>query len=615
MSSLSLQWLAVGTLSGHAVLLLLFTAIVFAVFIWDRFEIGSVCLWILIVLPALFFMFPHPQVQPYRFFAGFGHPALIAICALMVLGHALVLTGALAPAARRLAWLLERSPALALLAVLVGAAAASGIMNDTPVVVLLIPLLVAALQRAGRAPGSMLMPMNFAVLIGGMATTIGTSTNLIVVSLAADLGAASFAVFDYFALVAVAAVPALLYLWLVAPWLLRHVQPAAEAQSLPVFEAELRVQAETWLDGAELREVLKRAGARMPLRQVRRATGQHIAPLPTVVLAAGDKLIVQDTAENLKEYEARLKAPLHSHEHPVGVDRDGGDDGIEQALAAQLVVTPESRLAGSTVQRQRLADTYHLALIGLKRARGGSETLHKGLRELHVHAGDVLLLQGSTEALQAVQRDGFGLLLDEKLALPRQGKSIIALATMAAVVVAASLGGVPIALAALVGVLILLATRCVAWHDVGSALSAKVALLVAASLALGDALTATGGTAFLAQSFLQVVADLPGAWVLAALMAMMGLMTNFVSNNASAAIGTPMAVQIALELGLPPEPYVLAVLFGCNLCYLTPMGYQTNLLVMNAGGYRFTDFTRVGAPLFLIMWASLSTLLALRYGL
>jgi di/tricarboxylate transporter len=155
----------------------------------------------------------------------------------------------------------------------------------------------------------------------------------------------------------------------------------------------------------------------------------------------------------------------------------------------------------------------------------------------------------------------------------------------------------------------------VAWQDVGSALSVKVVLLVASSLALGDALTVTGGTAALARGFVSASAGLSGPWVLAALMGLIGLLTNFVSNNAAAAIGTPLAVEIARALGLPPEPYVLAVLFGCNLCYLTPMGYQTNLLVMNAGGYAFRDFTRVGAPLFLIMWIGLSLALAQRYAL
>jgi di/tricarboxylate transporter len=607
---LTLDWLAVGALSGHAVLLLGFTAVVFAVYAWDRFEIASVCLAVLIGLPTLFFVFPLQGVEPYRFLAGFGHPALVAICALMVLGHALVLTGALEPAARRLGRLVAKAPWLALLVVLLGAAAASGVMNDTPVVVLLIPLLIAALKRAGRSPASMLMPMNYAVLIGGMGTTIGTSTNLIVVALASGLGVTAFGVFDFFPLVALAAVPALLYLWLGAPWLLRKVAPALPAEAQPVFDAELRITEDSWLDGAEVREVMKRSGHRLPLRLIRRASGALVQPLPTAKLRAGDRLVVQDTAENLKEYESRLKTPLHSfdetHEEP---------DAEHQAVAAQLVVTPESPLVGRTVRSERLADKYQLIVIGLRKARDTAGMQLTGLADLRVHAGDVLLVQGRADALRTAQHDGVGLLLDERLALPRQRKSPIALLTLAAVVGAASLGGIPIALGAMVGVLFLLATRTVAWQDVGAALSVKVVLLVASSLALGDALTLSGGTAFLAQRFVDLAAGWSGPWLLAALMGLMGLLTNFVSNNAAAAIGTPLAVEIARSLGLPPEPYVLAVLFGCNLCYLTPMGYQTNLLVMNAGGYAFRDFVRVGTPLFLIMWAGLSVLLAGRYAL
>ena len=606
---LSLDWLSLGPLSGHGVLVLLFTIVVFAIFVWDRFEISSVCLAILILLPTLFFVFPHPEVEPRRFLAGFGHPALVAICALMVLGHALVLTGALAPAARRLAWLVERAPRLALLVVLVVAGAASGVMNNTPVVVLLIPLMIAALRRAGHEPGLMLMPMNGAVVIGGMATSIGTSTNLIVVSIAASMGVVHFGVFDFFGLVALAFVPALIYLWLFAPLLLRRVAPAPAVGAQPVFNAELRVTEGSWLDGAEMQEVLRRAGNKLPLRRIRRANGALVTPLPSVKLHVGDRLVVQDTAANLKEHEARLKAPLHSF-------AEDGDQGNadSQTVAAQLVVTPESPLVGRTVAGERLAEKYKLIVIGLRKARE-TEMHRSDLAELRIDAGDVLLMQGPATALQTLQRDGFGLLLDERLALPRQRHASLALLILAVVVVAASLGGVPIEFAAMLGVLVLLATRTLGWHEVGASLSVDVVLLVVASLALGDALTVTGGTAALASGFTQLVSGWHSAWILAALMALMGLMTNFVSNNAAAAIGTPLSVEIARSLGLAAEPFVLAVLFGCNLCFVTPMGYQTNLLVMNAGGYSFRDFVRVGAPLFVIMWIGLSYLLATRYAL
>ena len=611
--SFALDWLAFGSLSGHGVLMLVFTLAVFAAFVTDRLQIGTVCLAVLILLPALFFVFPMQGVEPYRFFGGFGHPALVAICSLMILGRSLVLTGALDPAARQLAWLVARAPWLALLVVLVGAAAMSGFVNDTPLVVLLIPLLATALRRAGRAPAFMLMPMNHAVLIGGMATTIGTSTNVIVVSLAVALGVPMLGMFDFYPLVAVAALPALAYLWLVAPWLLRDVAPAQPAQAQPVFDAELRVVDGSPLVGATVRAVLRRAGGRLPLRQIRRADGTLAAPLPALVLRAGDRLVLCDTVEHLKEAEARLGAPLHDFDAAAPA---GDAAPTLDLVAAQLVVTPQSPLVGRTVRGERLQEKYQLTLIGLRKARDSAERQpRENLADVRVEPGDVLLLQGHADAMRLLQRDGVALMLDERLALPRRRKSPVALLTLAGVVLAAGVGGMPIALAAMVGVLVLLVTRTLAWQEIGSALSVNVVLLVAASLALGDALGVTGGTTFLAHALVAVVDAMPPAWALAALMGLMGLLTNFVSNNAAAAVGTPLAVEVARALGVPPEPFVLAVLFGCNLCYVTPMAYQTNLLVMNVAGYTFRDFVRVGAPLFVLMWVALSVLLARHYGL
>ena len=238
-----------------------------------------------------------------------------------------------------------------------------------------------------------------------------------------------------------------------------------------------------------------------------------------------------------------------------------------------------------------------------------------GIADRTLGTGDVLLVQGRIAALQEAQRDGIGLLLDQRLVLPRHHKSKLALATMAIVILLAATKLLPIYVAALGGVLVLLVSRALAFSEAGASLSLKVILLVAASFALGDALTLSGATAWLASQLVATAGSLEPRWILVLLMMLMGLLTNFVSNNAAAAIGTPLSIELARQLGVAPEPYVLAVLFGCNLCYLTPMGYQTNLLVMNAAGYRFGDFVRVGTPLFLIMAAALSAMLIWRYGL
>ncbi|MEO8123394.1 MAG: SLC13 family permease [Burkholderiales bacterium] len=633
-------------LSAHGVAALIFATIVFALFIWDRLPITTVCLVILVALPFGFVIAPlqTPQgpVDPMRFYAGFGHPALIAICGLMIVGHGLVVTGALEPAARRLSGLFGSSPWLALLAVLVGACAVSGLVNDTPVVVLLIPLILAAAARAKVSAGTMLLPMNYAVLIGGMSTTIGTSTNLIVVALAAALGVGPFGLFDFYPIVAAAAVPALLYLWLVAPRLLSHVHPPVEELSEQVFDAEIWVDEGGWLDGRPLREALSATGGQLHLVELRRG-GRALARLPSVSLRAGDRLLVQDTAANLKDFETSLHAALH------GVDTEGENEAKEEAdradkaegagkaekpekaakaekadeeekapksaVVAQMIVTPTSPLVMRSVRQERIAERYGTIVVGLRPHQQYEGFQRENLTERRISAGDILLLQGEGDAIRQVQRDGFGLLLDERYTLPRQDKAGIALLAMAAVVVLAATKTLPISLAALGGVLLLLATRCLSWQDVTHSLSVKVVLLVAASLALGDALDLTGATAWMARQLADVASGLSPGWVLALLMALMGLLTNFVSNNAAAAIGTPLGVELARSLGVPPESFVLAVLFGCNLCYLTPMGYQTNLLVMNAGGYRFADFVRVGTPLFLIMWAGLSYGLVLRYAL
>jgi di/tricarboxylate transporter len=652
-------------LSNHGLAMLLFTAVVFAVFVWDRFPISTVCLAILVALPLLFLVFPYETdagpLEPYSLFYGFAHPALLAICALMILGHALVLTGALEPAARKLSSLVARRPGLALVAVLLGAALASGFVNDTPVVVLLIPLLIAATRRAKASPAAILMPMNYAVLIGGMATTIGTSTNLIVVSMAQQLGLPPFGMLSFYPLVAAAAVPALLYLWLVAPRLLRSVEPQTEAYSEQVFDADLRVEPDSWLEGKELREVLAATDGRMRVLEVRTAKGFSRPKLPTMRLVAGDRLLVQDTVENLKEFETVLKTALHDVEIDEESDRQakgqpgepparGGagkaadrkgeqvqatdadrrareEEGEEESkrpkhdeahpdvIVAQFVVAPESPIEGRTVRQHRLAERYKLVVVGLRPVRAGRGWARKEIVDRVLGAGDILLVQGSEDQLLAAQNDGIGLLLDSRHVVPRQEKSAIALATMAGVVLLAATKTLPIGLAALAGVLVLLGTRSISWQDVGNSLSTKVIMLVAASLALGSALSVTGGTAFLARELVGLAGAIEPRYLLALLMLLMGLFTNFVSNNAAAAIGTPLGIEMARALGVPPEPYVLAVLFGCNLCYLTPMGYQTNLLVMNAAGYRFSDFVKVGTPLFFIMWAALCAALVLSYGL
>jgi di/tricarboxylate transporter len=239
--------------------------------------------------------------------------------------------------------------------------------------------------------------------------------------------------------------------------------------------------------------------------------------------------------------------------------------------------------------------------------------MSQGLDKLTLRISDVLLVQGARERISEIKRDGQLLVLDATSDLPHTKKAPVSLIIMATIVLVSAAGLLPIAISATCGALLMIVTRCLGWRDLGHALSISVILIVVASLALGSALTKTGATAYLADVFLTLTSGSSPTVIFSSLMLLMAILTNIVSNNAAAVIGTPIAANIAQQLSLPPEAFVLAVLFGANMSYATPMAYKTNLLVMSAGNYTFSDFVRVGVPLTLIMWLALSWLLPTIY--
>jgi di/tricarboxylate transporter len=219
-------------------------------------------------------------------------------------------------------------------------------------------------------------------------------------------------------------------------------------------------------------------------------------------------------------------------------------------------------------------------------------------------------VQGTREAIAQLKDSGTMLVLDGTTDLPHTLRAKRALAVMGFVVLAAALGIMPISVSALVGLGLMIATGCLTWRDAASSLSIPVVMIIVAALALGKALLGTGMVDYIAVSFVALTSALPAPVILSAFLLLMTLMTNVVSNNAAAVIGTPIAVGIATQLGVAPEPFILAVLFGANMSFATPYGYQTNLLIMTAGGYKFGDFLRVGIPLTIIMWLGFSLVLA-----
>ncbi len=601
----------------HALFALLLTAAALFLFTRDRIPLEASAFGIFVTLLVVFQLFPYDtpdgRLHPTRFIAGFGNEALVTIAALMILAKGLEATGALQPLALSLAKSWTRRPTAALLITMAIAGAVSAFVTNTPVVVTLLPMLIGVAARTRIPPSSMLMPVGFSTLIGGMATTVGSSSNLLVASIAEDAGLPELGMFDFTLPAAIVGAIGLLYLWLVAPRLLPARKPPLADTSPRVFNATLHVTEDSIAHGKTFAECLALTGNEMRVDRIERGEGLVVTKLPIVRIQAGDRLVVRDTPERLKEFEKQLGATLHEE---LGTEGIATAPAAEQEQLAEIVVTRGSMLHRASLQGTRFAQRTGLLPLAVHRARAASdEPLSSHIGLVPLRAGDVVLVQGTAEQLDRLKRSGRALVLDGTTDLPRMHRADRALTIVIAVIGAAALGLVPISASAVVGVGLMLASRCLSWRDVGSALSLPTIMSIVASLALGLALTETGAAALVARHFAAAVGGLPPAAVLSGTMLAVAVLTNLVPSNAAGVIGAVLAIEVARALGAPAEPFVIAVIFGANMSFATPFGYQTNLLVLTAGGYKFADFLRTGVPLTVVMWLGFSIVLPLLYAL
>ena len=607
-------------ISPHTAATLILTGVALVLFAQERIrlETSSLAVFVLLVLGftvAPFTAEDGTRLDPALFFSGFGHPALIAICALMVLGKGIERTGALKPLAKSLTRHWRRHPRLTFLATLVVSAFLSGFLNNTPIVILLVPVLIVVALENQTAPSKILMPMGLVTIIGGMATTIGTSTNLLVVSLARDLADAHFAMFDFALPVTIVGGTGLLFLWLVAPWLLPERKIALTDPRQRVYNAVLFLSPESIGEKRQLRDLLEETRREMPVHKIMRGRNQLMLPLPTVRLEPGDGLFISGTAAQLKTFETRLHGTLSnvdSRGEPIEGEYQASEGNVR---LAEVLVTPGSILQNRSLTETRFAERFSVVVLALHRMHRPLEKITTNVKNIRLQPGDILLVQGAQDDLDAIHVDTKLLTLESSIELTASRQAPAALTIMAGVVAVAATGLLPIAVSALTGVGLMMALRCITWRDLTAALSIPVILIIVVSLALGRALVDTGGTEFLAHLFVAATTGMPSVATLGALIFLMSLVTNVVSNAAAAVVGTPIAVAIARQIGAPVEPFVLAVMFGANMSYATPIGYQTNLVILSAGGYKFSDFLRVGLPLTVLVGLGFTLLLSFLYRL
>ncbi|WP_333781560.1 SLC13 family permease [Aurantiacibacter sp. MUD61] len=584
------------------------TVIVFYLFVRNRISIEIVSLLAIAIIAVGLYFYPMPHTQPTDglslAFSGFGHYALITICALMVMGRGLVVTGALEPAARFLGRIFKINLQLGLLFSLLIAFALSMGVNNTPVLVLLIPIFVTLAAKGAMPASKTLMPLNASSLLGGLATTIGTSTNILVVAIAIDLGMEPMGVFHFTPIVLLASLVALPYIWLIMPRMMRDNSPEKD-EGQRWFTTRLRVPPGSNLIGKHFDEVV----GMLP-------DDFRFEERPGGAFAAGQKLKVSGTHDALEDAIRVLQGQIAPGWVVDNVQREA-QENREDIKVVEMVVTADSRLIGRTLATSGIADRYGVAVLGTHkpdRPLRFDEAKQVG-GESRLGEGDVLLVMGLTHAINEFAEADSVLQLEGAREVPRRSKAWLAATIMGVSVGLASIGILPIAIASLGGAIIMFLTGCVKFDRVGRALSAQVIVLVAASIAIGRFVLDSGAAGWLGESLALGLQYLPPAGVLAAIMIFVTVLTNFASNATAATVGTPIAFAIATELGLPQEPLILAVLFGCNLCYATPIAYQTNMLIMAEGNYQFGDYVKTGVPLVLIMVVTLSFLLVTTYNM
>ena len=585
----------------------------------EKLPLEVTSLGVLCALMVLFQVLPVAGAQganrldAVRLLSGFANPALIAVLALLVIGDALERTGALDKGAA-LVLAAGRGSAqatvtMALSAVLV----VSAVLNNIPVVVIFIPIMQAISLSIGRRPSRLLIPLSFAAMLGGMTTLIGSSTNLLVSSALVQLGERPFGFFDFTVPGIVLASVGLVYLLVIAPRLLPDHADMAQSMAPDnrQFIAQITVTQGAALDGAGFSDGPPAELADLGLLLVQREEHAFLPPFDKVTLQAGDVIVVGASREALAQ--AVKSDPVALHPRFEGEVESPERWLIGGQVLAEIMVTPGSTMTGRTLEDIGFRYKHHCIVIGIQRR---SQLLRRRLTEIRLEAGDTLLVQGRRGDIRGLRGNHDAVLMEWSAEdIPTVHHARRAGLIFFAVVAASATGLLPISIAALSGAVAMVATGVMGVRDAMRALDRQLVFLIAAALALGAALQETGGANFLADTMLAVVEGASHAVVLSAFFILVALLSNVLSTKATAVLFTPIAVGVAHSTGAPVEPFAVAVVFAANCSFASPVGYQTNLLVMGPGGYRFFDFVRVGIPLIILLWITFSLFAPWYYGL
>ena len=532
----------------------------------------------------------------------FSNAAPITIGAMFVLSAALERTGVIGAVGNSVVRLSKTwSPFAAIAVLMLVVIVLSAFMNNTPIVVILIPVAIRLAQSVNISPARLLIPLSFASIFGGMTTLIGTSTNLLVDGVVQNSGLTPFGIFEITGAGLCLALAGTVYMTLVGRWFLPDRETLATM--LPStksrrFVAQVLVPVDSVLVGKTIKETGFTAEKGFTVIDVMRENRSRRTELSTLSLQGGDRLVIRSPVSEMLSLREAGDVAIGSG--------SGSAHAVEPVQTTETrvmegVVGPQSRLVGRPIVGAGLVRLYGVYAIAIHR-RG--ENIGLGGKNIRFDIGDTVLVEGPPAGLRQMFDDGMLSNLTETEDRPiRRDKAPIAIGAVALVMILAAFGVMPIAGLALIAAAGVIALGCLDHQEAYKSIQWEILMLIFGMLAVGKALETTGAAAFLVDGIAGQIGHLPPLVTLAAVYLITSVLTEFVSNNATAILMTPIAIGLAASLGVDARPFVVAVMFAASASFATPIGYQTNTLVYTAGGYKFTDFALVGLPLNLLFFA------------
>ena len=537
-------------------------------------------------------------VSPQEGISGFSNEATITVAAMFVLSAGLVRTGALDVIGKEVARAAGTSELRLMVVTITLVSFVSAFVNNTPVVVVMLPVLLGIARKINVAPSRILMPLSFSAQMGGTLTLIGSSTNLVVAGILVEMGLPSLGMFQF-------TLPALAVALVGAAYMLtigRRLIPSREVSRdlaagyhLRDYLSALVVEADSVIAGKTLAESRFAAQYGLQVVGIERGPERISSPNAATVIKAGDVLLVRGKIVDIAAIReaAHLAVATGQHDLNVGDATPGG------GKLAELIVPPSSPIVGRSLRAVRFRSRYGVPVLGIQRH---GQALEDHPRDVTIQAGDVLLVQASSEQLLQLHDDGdLALLGSVQIPEKRRRKMLLAVAIIVSVVLLSALDVLPTVTAALLGAIAMFLTSCVTPDEAYEQVDWMVIVMLGSLIPLGIAMQKTGTAEMLARGLLTVASPFGPVGILVAVYVMTMLITELISNTATALVVTPIAVATAEAAGISPLPLVIAVMFAATNAFATPIGYQTNTLIYGPGGYRFSDFVRVGAPLNILL--------------